>query len=193
MEKLKERILKDGRVAGDGILKVDTFLNHQIDVGLMEEIGEEFYKRFKDAGVTKVLTIEASGIAIAAFVARALKVPLLFAKKSNSKNMDGEILTSPVRSYTKDLTYLVSVAGKFLGPQDRILLIDDFLANGSALLGLADIVGKSGATVAGAGIVIEKSFQPGRKRAEEAGLDVCSLVRIASIKDGRVTFLEEDA
>lgn len=191
MELLKQRILKDGRVAGDGILKVDSFLNHQIDVNLMEKIGNEFYQHFKEGEVTKVLTIEASGIAIAAFVAKAFNVPLLFAKKSTSNNMDGEIITSPVMSYTKGLTYLVNVSQKFLKKEDNILLIDDFLANGSALLGLADIVKKGGAKVAGAGIVIEKSFQPGRKRAEEEGLNVYSLIRIESIIDGKVTFKEE--
>lgn len=191
MELLKKRILKDGRVAGDGILKVDSFLNHQIDCELMEKIGQEFYEHFQNRGITKVLTIESSGIAIAAFVAKAFKVPLLFAKKSMSKNMDGEILTSPVMSYTKGLTYLVNVAQKFLSKNDRILLIDDFLANGSALVGLAEIARKGGATVVGAGIVIEKSFQPGRKRAEEEDIDVYSLVRIEAITNGTVTFKEE--
>ena len=192
MEVLKQRILKDGRAAGAGILKVDSFLNHQIDVELMEQIGEEFHRHFKGEKITKILTIESSGIAIAAFVAKAFKVPLLFAKKTMSKNMDGEILTAPVLSYTKGLTYLINVSKKFLGPEDNILLIDDFLANGSALLGLADIVKQSGAKLAGAGIVIEKSYQPGRQRAEEEGIKVYSLVRIDEIAEGRLKFKEEN-
>lgn len=191
MEILKERILKEGRAAGEGILKVDIFLNHQIDVQLMEQIGEEFYRIFKDKHITKVLTIEASGIAIGVFVARALGVPLVFAKKTMSKNMDGEILTASIMSYTKGLVYLINVAKKFINEKDNILLIDDFLANGSALLGLAEIVNKGGANLIGAGIVIEKSYQPGRKRAEDAGIDVHSLVSIAEIKEGAVVFKEE--
>ena len=191
MEILKERILKEGRAAGEGILKVDNFLNHQIDVQLMEQIGEEFYRIFKDKHITKVLTIEASGIAIGVFVARALGVPLVFAKKTMSKNMDGEILTASIMSYTKGLVYLINVAKKFINEKDNILLIDDFLANGSALLGLAEIVHKGGANLIGAGIVIEKSYQPGRKRAEDADIDVHSLVSIAEIKEGAVVFKEE--
>ena len=140
MKLLKERILKDGRAAGEGILKVDTFLNHQIDPELMEKIGEEFYEKFKDKKITKILTIEASGIAIAVFVAKAFGVPLVFAKKTMSKNMDGEILSASVMSYTKGLVYIINVAKKFINKDDNILLIDDFLANGSALLGLAEIV-----------------------------------------------------
>ncbi|MCI0501981.1 MAG: xanthine phosphoribosyltransferase [Fusobacteria bacterium] len=192
MKLLKERILKDGRAAGEGILKVDTFLNHQIDPELMEKIGEEFYEKFKDKKITKILTIEASGIAIAVFVAKAFGVPLVFAKKTLSKNMDGEILSTSVMSYTKGLVYIINVAKKFINKDDNILLIDDFLANGSALLGLAEIVQLGGADLAGAGIVIEKSYQPGRKRAEAAGIDVCSLVEIEEIKEGKVVFKEEN-
>ena len=192
MDILKERILKEGRAAGEGILKVDNFLNHQIDANLMEQIGQEFYNIFKDKHITKVLTIEASGIAIAVFVAKALGVPLVFAKKTMSKNMDGEILTASVMSYTKGLVYLINVSKKFIHENDNVLLIDDFLANGSALLGLAEIVQKGGANLIGAGIVIEKSYQPGRKRAIEAGIDVHSLVSIAEIKEGSVVFKEEN-
>lgn len=191
MDILKERILKEGRAAGGGILKVDNFLNHQIDVHLMEQIGEEFYKIFKDKNITKVLTVEASGIAIGVFVARALGIPLIFAKKTMSKNMDGEILTASIMSYTKGLVYLINVAKKFISEKDNILLIDDFLANGSALLGLAEIVHKGGANLVGAGIVIEKSYQPGIKRAEEAGIYVHSLVSIEEIKKDKVVFKEE--
>ena len=192
MDILKERILKEGRAAGEGILKVDNFLNHQIDANLMEQIGQEFYNIFKDKHITKVLTIEASGIAIAVFVAKALGVPLVFAKKTMSKNIDGEILTASVMSYTKGLVYLINVSKKFIHENDNVLLIDDFLANGSALLGLAEIVQKGGANLVGAGIVIEKSYQPGRKRAIEAGIDVHSLVSIAEIKEGSVVFKEEN-
>ena len=188
MDLLKERILKDGKVAGDGILKVDTFLNHQIDVFLLDEIGKAFYDYFKNKPITKVLTVEASGIAIGAALAKQFNVPLVFAKKTMSKNIDGEVYTATVKSYTKGLTYLICVAKKFLGKEDNVLLVDDFLANGSALLGLAEIVNQSGATLSGAGIVIEKSFQPGIGRAKEAGIDVYSLAEIASISDGKVTF-----
>lgn len=191
MDILKKRILEEGRAAGEGILKVDNFLNHQIDPVLMEQIGNEFYERFKDKNITKVLTIEASGIAIAVFVAKALGVPLVFAKKTMSKNMDGEILTASVMSYTKGLVYLISVAEKFISKDDNILIIDDFLANGSALLGLAEIVKKGKANLVGAGIVIEKSYQPGRKRAEEAGIMVNSLVSVSQIKEGLIVFKEE--
>ena len=192
MELLKERINLDGRVAGDGILKVDNFLNHQIDVTLMEAIGKEFYEYFKDREVTKVLTIEASGIAIAAFVAREFGVPLVFAKKSLSKNLDGDLYTAPVTSYTRGKTYTICVAKKFLGSDEKVLLIDDFLANGSALLGLSELVESSGADLVGAGIVIEKTFQPGSTRVREHGLDVYSLARISSIANGKVTFADDE-
>ena len=190
MELLKQRILTEGKGIGTSILKVDTFLNHQIDIDLMEKIGQEFYEHFKDKKVTKVLTIEASGIAIAAFVAKAFKVPLVFAKKVVSKNLEGEILTASVQSYTKGLIYLINVSKKFITEDDNILIIDDFLANGSALLGLAEIVKQGGANLVGAGIAIEKSFQPGRKRAEDEGIDVYSLACIESINDSDIKFKE---
>ena len=190
MEILKQRILKDGKGIGTSILKVDTFLNHQIDIDLMEKLGQEFYEHFKDRKVTKILTIEASGIAIAAFVAKAFNVPLVFAKKVVSKNLEGEILTASVQSYTKGLIYLINVSKKFVTSDDNILIIDDFLANGSALLGLADIVKQGGANLVGAGIAIEKSFQPGRKRAEDMGIDVYSLACVASINDSDIKFKE---
>lgn len=190
MEILKQRILKDGKGVGTSILKVDTFLNHQIDIELMEQIGQEFYEHFKNKKITKILTIEASGIAIAAFVAKAFNVPLVFAKKVVSKNLEGEILTASVQSYTKGLIYLINVSKKFITEDDNILIIDDFLANGSALLGLAEIVRQGGANLAGAGIAIEKSFQPGRKRAEDAGIDVYSLACIESINDSDIKFKE---
>lgn len=190
MEILKQRILKDGKGIGTSILKVDTFLNHQIDIDLMEKVGQEFYEHFKDRKVTKILTIEASGIAIAAFVAKAFNVPLVFAKKVVSKNLEGEILTSSVQSYTKGLIYLINVSKKFITEDDNILLIDDFLANGSALLGLADIVKQGGANLVGAGIAIEKSFQPGRQRAMDMGIEVYSLARIESINDSDIKFKE---
>ncbi len=190
MEILKQRILKDGKGIGTSILKVDTFLNHQIDIDLMEKMGQEFYEHFKDKKVTKILTIEASGIAIAAFVAKAFNVPLVFAKKVVSKNLEGEILTASVQSYTKGLIYLINVSKKFVTKDDNILIIDDFLANGSALLGLADIVKQGEANLVGAGIAIEKSFQPGRKRAEDMGIDVYSLACVASINDSDIKFKE---
>ncbi len=190
MEILKQRILKDGKGIGTSILKVDSFLNHQIDIDLMEKLGQEFYEHFKDKKVTKILTIEASGIAIAAFVAKAFNVPLVFAKKVVSKNLEGEILTASVQSYTKGLIYLINVSKKFITEDDNVLLIDDFLANGSALLGLADIVQQGGAKLIGAGIAIEKSFQPGRQRANDMGIDVYSLACIDSINDSDIKFKE---
>ncbi|MDD2371564.1 MAG: xanthine phosphoribosyltransferase [Firmicutes bacterium] len=190
MEILKQRILKDGKGIGTSILKVDSFLNHQIDIDLMEKLGQEFYEHFKGKKVTKILTIEASGIAIAAFVAKAFNVPLVFAKKVVSKNLEGEILTSSVQSYTKGLIYLINVSKKFITEGDNVLLIDDFLANGSALLGLADIVKQGGAHLVGAGIAIEKSFQPGRQRANDMGIDVYSLACIESIDDNNIKFKE---
>ena len=161
MNFLEERILKDGIVKPGNVLKVDSFLNHQMDIGLMEEIGREFHRRFSDKQVTKVLTIEASGIGIACFVAREFGVPMVFAKKSKSINIEGDVYVAEVESFTHKNRNQVVVSKKFLSPEDHVLIIDDFLANGCALQGLISIVESAGATVEGLGIVIEKGFQMG--------------------------------
>ena len=161
MNFLEERILKDGVVREGNVLKVDSFLNHQMDVALLDEIGREFARRFAGKTITKVLTIEASGIGIAAFVAKEFGVPMLFAKKSKSLNIDGDMLVAEVESFTHKNTNRVMVSKRFIGAEDHVLIIDDFLANGCALKGLISIVEAAGATVEGLGIVIEKGFQPG--------------------------------
>lgn len=188
MELLKERIRKDGVVKEGNVLKVDSFLNHQMDVGLFVEIGKEFKRRFSDCEVNKILTIESSGIGIACVAAQQFDCPVVFAKKSESKNLDGEILRTKVTSFTKARVFDVIVSKKFLGPNDKVLIIDDFLANGCALLGLADIVEKSGAQLVGAGIVIEKGFQYGGRIIREKGIRLESLavVKSMSVENGVV-------
>ena len=158
MELLKQRILKDGNVKEGNVLKVDSFLNHQMDIRLLDEIGKEFRRRFDGQGVNKILTIEASGIGIAVVVAQHFDyAPVVFAKKSKSKNLDGELYTSQVTSFTRGTTFDVQVSKKYLNPGDRVLIIDDFLAKGQAMMGLLDIVAQSGAETVGCGIVIEKA------------------------------------
>lgn len=192
MELLKERILRDGYVKDGDVLKVDSFLNHQIDVPLLCEIGAEFRRRFAGETVTKLLTIEASGIGIAVAAAPHFgNVPVLFAKKSKSRNLDGERYTTQVKSFTKGQVYDVQVAKKYLTPQDRVLILDDFLANGMALLGLADLVRQAGAALVGCGIVIEKGFQPGGALVRGKGIRVESLAVIDSVSQGRIQFAED--
>lgn len=190
MELLKARIRQDGRVKGSDVLKVDSFLNHQMDVEFFGEIGKEFYRRFGNCDVTKILTIEASGIGIACITAQFFHVPVVFAKKNQTKNIAGDVYTSPVTSFTHGRNYDIIVAKEFLRPGDRVLLIDDFLANGSALAGLIQLVGDAGATLVGAGIVIEKGFQPGGETLREQGVRIESLARIQSMdeKTGVVFF-----
>ena len=184
MELLKQRILKDGIVRGNNdVLKVDRFLNHQMDTELFAEIGREFQRLFMDCGVNKILTIEASGIGIACVTAQFFHCPVVFAKKSKTKNIAGEVYTTRVVSFTHGNVSDVIVSKDFLGPEDRVLLIDDFLANGAALEGLIDLVHQAGATLVGAGIVIEKSFQPGGARIRATGVRVESLARIASMSE----------
>lgn len=190
MDLLKRKIEAEGRVLSNQILKVDTFLNHQIDPILMAAIGKEFAKRFKNEGITKVLTIESSGIAPGLMAALELGVPVVFARKRKSLTMVQDLLTSTVHSFTKKETNEISVSQKFVEKHDRVLIIDDFLANGQAALGLVDIVQQAGAAVAGIGIVIEKSFQDGGCILREKGYKVESLARIKSLENGRVTFLE---
>ena len=193
MKLLEDRILKDGNVLGEDILKVDIFLTHQVDYELMQEMGKVLAEAYKDAGVTKVVTIEASGIAPALYTAQAMNVPMIFAKKAKNITMTEGILTAEVYSFTKRVTSTVSIASKFLSEDDTVLIVDDFLANGQAAKGLLEIIGQAGAKVAGIGIVIEKSFQTGRKLLEETGVPVTSLARIKEFKDGQVVFTEADA
>ena len=183
MELLKKRIREDGIVKGNDVLKVDSFLNHQMDVALFEEIGREFQRRFADCGVNKLLTIEASGIGIACVTAQSFHCPVVFAKKSQSKNIAGEVYDTRVESFTHGQVYDVIVSTKFLGSGDKVLIIDDFLANGAALEGLIDLVNQAGAELAGAGIVIEKAFQPGGKRLRARGVRVESLARVKSMDE----------
>ena len=192
METLEARILKDGYVLGENILKVDSFLTHQVDLHLMKEIGEVFAAKFKNAGITKVVTIEASGIAPALYTADALAVPMIFAKKSKNITMNEGILTAEVFSFTKQVTNTVSIAGKYLSEKDKVLIVDDFLANGQAAKGLVEIVEQAGAKVEAVGIVIEKSFQEGRGLLEEAGIPVFSLARLERFENGKVVFKEAD-
>ncbi len=190
MKILKERIIKDGKVFPGNVLKVDSFINHQIDTGLLAEIGEEFNRRYDNCGITKVLTIEASGIAIASFVAYKMGVPLVFAKKTQTKNIASDVYTAKVTSYTHGRVYDIIVSKEFINAQDTVLIVDDFLANGQALLGLIEIVRSAGAEVAGAGIVIEKCFQDGGKLIRNSGIRVESLAMVSSLENGTVTFAQ---
>ena len=191
MELLKQRILQDGRATEDDVLKVDSFLNHQMDISLLNEIGKEFRRRFAGEPVTKILTIEASGIGIAAIVAQHFgNVPVVFAKKTQSRNLDGALYTARVQSFTKGTVYDIQVSRKFLGPQDCVLILDDFLARGQALQGLLKIVKDSGAKLAGCGIVIEKGFQDGGRILRPQGVRVESLAIVSSISGGKITFAE---
>lgn len=188
MKLLEERILKDGKVFPGNILKVDNFLNHQIDVAFLNELGKEFYNRFKDEGITRILTIEASGIGIACITAQYFNVPVVFAKKSQSSNISPNVYTSKVESFTHNKVYDVIVSKQYLSNEDRVLIIDDFLAVGNALKGLIALVNDSGASVVGAGIVIEKAFQNGGKDIREMGIRVESLAKIREMSDDSVFF-----
>ena len=194
MNFLEERILKDGVVKPGNVLKVDSFLNHQMDIALMDEIGREFHRRFADKPITKVLTIEASGIAIAYPVAREFGVPMVFAKKSKSINIEGEMYVAEVASFTHKNVNRVIVAKKFLSPDDHVLIIDDFLANGCALQGLISIVESAGATVEGLGIAIEKGFQEGGWRIRNLGYQLESLAILEEMdaETGTIIFRKQD-
>ena len=181
MELLEERIRCDGVVKSEGVLKVDSFLNHQLDIDLFDAMGKEFKRLFADAPVTKILTIEASGIGIACVVARHFGVPVVFAKKAQSINLDGEMYSTRIQSFTHGRVYDVIVAKKFLGPDDHVLIIDDFLANGCALNGLIELVNEAGATVEGIGIAVEKGFQPGGADLRERGYRLESLAIVESM------------
>ena len=193
MNFLEERILRDGVVKPGNVLKVDSFLNHQMDIDLLEQIGQEFHRRFRDLPITKVLTIEASGIGIAYPVAKAFGVPLVFAKKSKSINLDGEMYVAEVESYTHKNTNMVVVAKRFLCPEDHVLIIDDFLANGCALQGLVSIVDSAGAVVEGLGIAIEKGFQEGGWRIRNLGyrLESLAIVDAMDTETGVITFRQQ--
>lgn len=189
MKLLKEMILKHGKVFPNNVLKVDSFVNHQIDAPLMKEAGDQFYEYFKNMGVTKVLTIEASGIAPAIMTALSFGVPMVFAKKTQPSTLKKETLyETQVYSYTKNVVSRVILSKEYLNADDKVLIIDDFLANGGAVLGLDDLVKQAGATTVGVGILIEKSFQDGRQKLEEHGFDVYSLCRIASLNNEAIVF-----
>lgn len=188
MQLLENAIIERGRVKDGDVLKVDAFLNHQMDVALINELGKEFFRCFGDQGVTKILTIEASGIGIACITAQHFGVPVVFAKKTQSRNIDGEVLISQVTSFTHQRNYDIIVSARFLDPSDRVLLIDDFLAKGSAMLGLISLVQQSGAQIVGAGICIEKGFDVGGEAIRNLGIHVESLVVIKEMQDGHIIF-----
>lgn len=188
MKLLKDKVTNEGIVLPGQVLKVDSFLNHQMDPVLMQEVGREFARLFAGKGITKVLTIESSGIAPGIMTALVLGVPMIFARKRKSLTLTEDIFVEKVYSYTKQETNEITVSRKFLESGDVVLIIDDFLANGEAAFGLARIVEQAGAQVAGIGIVIEKAFQPGGRLLSEAGYRVESLVRIASLDNGTITF-----
>jgi xanthine phosphoribosyltransferase len=193
MKQLEEKIAAEGIVLSSMVLKVDSFINHQMDPVLMREIGKEFARRFQDKKITKILTIESSGIAPAIMTALELEVPMIFARKRKSLTLKEGLITAKVYSFTKQEENEITVAEKFISKDDHILILDDFLANGQAALGLMEIVKQAGASVAGVGIVIEKSFQDGRQRLMDTGVQVESLARISSLENGTVEFVNEKA
>ncbi len=191
MDALKSKIKELGNVLPGNILKVDAFLNHQVDPTLMVEMGQDFADRYASENITKVLTLEVSGIAMALTTANALNVPMIFAKKIQSLTLDDQVYVAQVYSYTKETTYDIRVDKRFLTPEDNVLIIDDFLANGEALQGLIKLVEQSGASVGGIGIAIEKTFQAGGKKVREMGYPIYSQARIKSLEDGKVEFDED--
>ena len=192
MKYLEEKIIKDGIVKPGNILKVDNFLNHQIDVVTLNEMGKEFKRLFADKPINKILTIEASGIAIATMAALHFdNAPVVFAKKAKSRNIDNDLYTSVVHSYTYGKDYTITVAKKFLSPDDHILIVDDFMALGNAMIGLLDVVKQSGATVEGIGIAIEKGFQPGGQRLRDMGYNLHSLAIVESMNENKIIFRHE--
>ncbi|HLR10850.1 MAG TPA: xanthine phosphoribosyltransferase [Sporosarcina sp.] len=192
MELLKDKILAEGKVLSDTVLKVDSFLNHQIDPELMQEIGKELAERYREANITKILSIESSGIAPAMMAGLYLGVPVIFARKKKSLTLTDHLYTSSVYSFTKKETNEISVSKDFLAQDDCVLLMDDFLANGQAVKGLMEIIEQAGATLAGVGIVIEKGFQEGGKEIREQGIRLDSLAIVDSLEDGKIVFRNED-
>ena len=191
MKLLEDRIRRDGKIRPGNVLKVDGFINHRIDVPFVSELGREFYRRFENDGVTKILTIEASGIGIACLTALHFGVPVVFAKKSRTSNLSPDVYTARVDSFTHGTTCDIVVSKEYLTPSDRVLIIDDFLALGNALVGLREITLQAGATLVGAGILIEKAFQSGGRMLREQGMRIESLARIASMTDNGITFVED--
>jgi len=191
MKILEDRIRQDGTVLPGNVLKVDNFLNHQIDPQLMDQMGAEFARHFKDAGITKVLTVESSGIAPAVMAGLHLQVPVIFARKHKSLTLQDNLYTAKVYSYTKQVNNDISIDRRFLSPEDRVLIVDDFLANGQAVQGLFDIAETAGITVAGVGVVIEKRFQKGHQMVVDAGVPLVALASIASFADGQVIFAQD--
>lgn len=191
MKLLEDRIRKDGTVREGNVLKVDNFLNHQMDIDLYKEMGQEWKRLFADKPINKILTIEASGIGMACVAAQYFNVPVVFAKKAQSINIEGEVYQTKIESFTHKRVYDVIVSKKFIGPDDHVLIIDDFLANGCALLGLIDIVEQSGATVEGIGIAIEKGFQQGGKIIRDKGYDLKSLAIVESMDNEELKFRDE--
>ncbi|MCR5666765.1 MAG: xanthine phosphoribosyltransferase [Eubacterium sp.] len=191
MDLLKERILKDGKALDENILKVDSFINHQVDPELMIEIGNAFAEHFKDYKITKVATIESSGIAPALMTAQALKVPMLILKKAPSRILNDNLLHTEVVSFTKQNNYELTLCKDYINENDHVLIIDDFLANGEAATGAIRLIRKAHATVAGIGILIEKSFQPGREKLSEQGFEVFSLARVGKLGKDIIEFIED--
>lgn len=191
MKLLEDMILEKGVVLNEDILKVDSFVNHQVEPELMRQIGEAFAKHFKGQGITKVATIESSGISPALMTALALDVPMLILKKQPSRVLNQDLYQTVVTSYTKETSYELALSKEFLSENDHVLIIDDFLANGEAATGAIRLIRKSHATIAGIGAIIEKSFQPGREKLREQGIEVYALARIAKMEPGKITFLEE--
>lgn len=191
MKLLEEKILTEGKAVNRDILKVDGFINHQVDPHLMQQIGEEFAKHFAGQGITKVATIESSGIAPALMTACAMNVPMIILKKQPSKVLNDDLYQTVVTSFTKGTSYELTLSGKFISENDHVLIIDDFLANGEAATGAIRLLRKAHATIAGVGILIEKSFQPGREKLQEQGIDVYSLARIKNLDTNLIEFVEE--
>ncbi len=192
MKLLEEKILSCGAVLPGNILKVDSFLNHQLDVSLLSELGKEFYRLFADCNITRILTVEASGIPIACFAAQHFDVPVVFAKKGYHKNIGNDVYTAEVFSFTKGTSYTIFVSKKYINPGDNILVIDDFLANGQAVLGLKKIIEDAGANLAGVGIAIEKGFQNGGKEIRAQGVKLKSLAIVDSMTDDSISFRSDD-
>jgi xanthine phosphoribosyltransferase len=192
MKLLEDKIVAEGVAIGTDILKVDMFLNHQLDVNLLDEMGKEFYRLFKDCGATKVVTIESSGIAMAVFAAKYLQLPALFAKKSKHKNVGDDVYSANSYSFTHGKEYTMVVSKKYLNEGDKVLIIDDFMAGGNACNALIDIIDQAGAQVVGIGIGIEKGFQPGGDALREKGYNIRSLAIVESMNDGKITFRNDD-
>ena len=191
MKLLEDKILESGKILPGGIVKVDSFLNHQMDIALIDKIGEEFFNIFKNENITKILTVEASGIGIACLTARYFNVPILFAKKSAAANQSNDLYTAKVHSYTRGADFIIRVDKKYLTEKDRVLIIDDFLANGEAVFGMMELIKQAGAQVAGVGICVEKAFQPGGDLIRAKGIKLASLASIDVDENGKPFFVQK--